>query len=77
MYSILQRLEIHKYVVLVFDLMEGGDMYQYMRKRGPAAVDAALSEDDARRVFQQVIDGVDYAHKHHIMHRDLKLENLL
>ena len=52
-------------------------MYQYMRKRGPAAVDAALSEDDARRVFQQVIDGVDYAHKHHIMHRDLKLENLL
>ena len=72
-----QRLEIHRYVVLVFDFMEGGDMFQYLRSRGPLAADAALPEEDARRVFQQVINGVDYAHKHHIIHKDLKLENLL
>lgn len=52
-------------------------MFQYLKRRGPLAADAALPEEDARRIFLQVINGVDYAHKHHIIHKDLKLENLL
>jgi serine/threonine protein kinase len=69
------RLETPDYVVLAFDLMEE-DMYQYLYKRGPLATDAALSEDEARMVFVQILAGVDCIHKNHIIHRDLKLENI-
>ncbi|CAO3619909.1 unnamed protein product [Cunninghamella blakesleeana] len=36
-----------------------------------------MSEDDARRFFQQIICAVEYCHRHKIVHRDLKPENLL
>ena len=36
-----------------------------------------MSEDEARSLFQQLISGLDYAHRHKVTHRDLKPENLL
>lgn len=36
-----------------------------------------MKEKDASRLFAQLISGVDYLHQKHIVHRDLKLENLL
>lgn len=36
-----------------------------------------LSEDEARKFFQQIISAVEYCHRHKIVHRDLKPENLL
>merc|ERR1712137_1476901 len=37
----------------------------------------ALKEDMALRIFQQIIEGLDYCHKHFVCHRDLKPENIL
>ena len=36
-----------------------------------------LSENEARRIFQQIISAIEYSHLHKMVHRDLKPENLL
>lgn len=36
-----------------------------------------MDEDEARRIFQQIISAIEYAHLHKLAHRDLKPENLL
>ncbi|KAF4300702.1 hypothetical protein GTA08_BOTSDO07056 [Botryosphaeria dothidea] len=36
-----------------------------------------MSEDKARKFFQQIVCAVEYCHRHKIVHRDLKPENLL
>lgn len=70
-------MESNLHVVLVFELMEGGDLFHYLSQRGTTAQECALSEDEARHVFHQVLGGVSFAHNQHICHRDLKLENIL
>ncbi len=36
-----------------------------------------MTENRARRFFQQIMSGVEYCHRHNVVHRDLKPENLL
>ncbi len=36
-----------------------------------------MDEDEARRIFQQIISAIEYSHFNKMAHRDLKPENLL
>ena len=89
-----QHFESPQHVILVFELMEGGDLLKYLvnlnKNRcissdpspplsSPSSLDVsyALSEDEARPLFHQILSAVSFAHNQHICHRDLKLENIL
>jgi serine/threonine protein kinase len=56
---------------LVLELVEGGELFDYLVKKG------RLESAEALNFFQQLINGLEYCHKHRICHRDLKPENIL
>lgn len=49
----------------------GGELFEYIVSRD------YLSEQEGKRIFSQLIDAVSYLHSVGIVHRDLKLENIL
>ena len=57
---------------------KGGDLFRYITKKiKPVSKYQAMSEDEARYLFKQILSAVDYCHKRHVAHRDLKLANIL
>jgi len=56
---------------LVVELCEGGDLYEKVKKGG------AYSEEDARIVARRLLEAVAVLHKQDVVHRDLKLENIM
>ncbi|KYQ93026.1 putative protein serine/threonine kinase [Tieghemostelium lacteum] len=58
-------------IFMVMEYVTGGELFDYIVKNGK------LSEVESRKLFQQMISGVDYCHHHMVVHRDLKPENLL
>jgi len=58
-------------IFLVMEFVSGGELFDYIVTRGK------LHEEEARRLFQQVISALAFCHHHGIVHRDLKPENLL
>lgn len=56
---------------LFFEYVEGGQMLDYIISHGK------LKEKPARHFFRQLLSAVDYCHRNSIVHRDLKIENVL
>jgi len=56
---------------IIMELMEGGELYDEIVKR------KHFTEKDASYIMYQLFLALDYLHKRGIVHRDLKLENLL
>ncbi|XP_046427711.1 ovarian-specific serine/threonine-protein kinase Lok [Neodiprion fabricii] len=59
-------------VYIVLELMEGGELFDRIRKER-----SGLSERIAKVIFYQVVLAVHYLHQRGITHRDLKPENIL
>ena len=66
-----ETFESDKNIVFVIELCAGGDLLTYVRKR------RKLKEEVARHVFKQIMDGLNYCHAKQILHRDIKLDNVL
>ena len=56
---------------LVLEYVSGGELFDYVSGNG------ALPEEEAVRLFRQIIAGLSYCHRFNICHRDLKPENIL
>ncbi|KZT33337.1 Pkinase-domain-containing protein [Sistotremastrum suecicum HHB10207 ss-3] len=59
------------YVWLVTELCSGGELFDYLVEQ------RHLTEEDCQRIFGQLCLALAYAHGRGVVHRDLKLENVL
>ncbi|KAL8942210.1 MAG: hypothetical protein Q9216_001786 [Gyalolechia sp. 2 TL-2023] len=66
-----EMTETDKYIGIVLEYASGGELFDYI------LLHRYLKDNAARKLFAQLISGVGYLHKKGIVHRDLKLENLL
>lgn len=64
-------VETDRYIGIILEYASGGELFDHILKH------RYLKDNAARKLFSQLISGVGYLHKKGIVHRDLKLENLL
>ncbi|XP_036392519.1 serine/threonine-protein kinase SIK2 [Megalops cyprinoides] len=69
--KLYQVMETKNMLYLVTEYAKNGEIFDYLANHG------RLSEPEARRKFWQILSAVEYCHNRHIVHRDLKAENLL
>ena len=68
--QILDNFETDTHIFIVMEYV-CGDLLGFIRKRGK------LSESVSKLIFKQLIEGLKYIHKKNVVHRDIKLDNIL
>ena len=66
-----EMVQTERYIGIILEYASGGELFDYILQH------KYLKDAAARKLFAQLISGVGYLHKKGIVHRDLKLENLL
>ena len=69
--KILEMFEDDKYILIIMEYINGGNLFSFVKKR------RKLSEKISKFLFKQIILGLQHIHSHNIVHRDVKLENIL
>ncbi|XP_066524493.1 NUAK family SNF1-like kinase 1 [Hoplias malabaricus] len=69
--SIYEVFENKDKIVIVMEYASKGELYDYISER------RRLTERETRHFFRQIVSAVHYCHKNGVVHRDLKLENVL
>ncbi|KAL2845729.1 hypothetical protein BJY01DRAFT_234838 [Aspergillus pseudoustus] len=66
-----EMVETDRHIGIIMEYASGGELFDHILRN------KYLKDNAARRLFAQLVSGVGYLHKKGIVHRDLKLENLL
>ncbi|KAL7669106.1 hypothetical protein ACOME3_009775 [Neoechinorhynchus agilis] len=69
--KIKEVYESREKIILVMEYASGGELYEYLN------IMKRIPEPEARSIFRQIVSAVHFLHKNRIVHRDLKLENIL
>ena len=68
---LLEVFESSHHFNMVLEYCGGGDLLQFIKIRGK------IPESEAKLIFYQVTEGIFSCHKQGIVHRDVKLDNIL
>ncbi|KAJ3268914.1 Protein kinase [Terramyces sp. JEL0728] len=69
--KVFKVVESPENVCIIMSYAYGGDLATHINKN------TYLTELEARRLFRQIISAMDFIHQSGVVHRDLKLENIL
>ncbi|KAH8551913.1 kinase-like domain-containing protein [Umbelopsis sp. PMI_123] len=69
--SLEEMMLIEPYYYMLMEYVNGGQLLDYIIAHG------RLKEKNARRFARQIVSALDYCHRNSIVHRDLKIENIL
>ncbi|KAJ3269852.1 hypothetical protein HDV01_000858 [Terramyces sp. JEL0728] len=58
-------------IYIIMEYCAGGELADLVKKQ------KHLAEDYARKLFRQIVSAIDFTHASGVVHRDLKLENIL
>ncbi|XP_072366282.1 testis-specific serine/threonine-protein kinase 5-like isoform X2 [Scyliorhinus torazame] len=62
---------------LVLELASQGDLLEHINRISDKNMALGLHEGEAKQLFHQLVGAVSHCHNKHIVHRDLKCENIL
>lgn len=68
---LLEVFENRKFIFFVMEYAEEGDILKLLKKRGP------LDESISKYFVAEIIKGLYYCHQNSVLHRDIKLDNVL
>ena len=69
--KLLDTFETDNHLLIIMENIAGGDLLTYVKKR------SKLSEKISKYIFKQLLLAINYIHSKNIVHRDIKLDNVL
>ena len=69
--KILEVFNDEEYMLIIMEYINGGNLFSFVKKR------RKLSEKMSKFLFRQIILGIQHIHSKNVVHRDIKLENIL
>jgi len=69
--KLIDGKESDTHFTIILEYLSGGELLSYVKQHG------GLSEPEAQRLFNQLVVAIECCHSQNIIHRDIKLQNVL
>ncbi|KAI9301414.1 kinase-like domain-containing protein [Cunninghamella echinulata] len=70
-------MEIEKHICLLLEYVDGGELFDFVQQKCMMTSDDQVNEPLVQDLFLQLVTVVQWMHEQNVVHRDLKLENIL